>query len=806
MTTVQRLQTPGKHARVALGEPKSRKRRHVQAQKAADLDQLRWREVALPDRFDDAEGFFGLEEVEDVQVIRDPKSGIVQFRTHDESKNSESLGEPESSTKDDGVDTNGAYATSKDEGGDSWDGFSDEETGQPAHTDHQPNADDDATKTETTGASTEKEVISTKAKKNKKQKALKPKKEGLTSKSILEAPKSSNPFALLEDSSGDGVDVSAWSDLNLSVETMNCLAGLGFSKPTPIQMSSIPEIMKGEDVIGKASTGSGKTLAYGIPILEHYLTVSANEASSGKTLETLARRAPVAMILSPTRELAHQLTTHLNAFYEKLAGGSPRIATVTGGLSILKQQRLLATADIIVGTPGRLWETISQGHGLLDCVRKAKFLVLDEADRLLSEGNFKEVGEILDSLDREVDNAGGTQSEDAVDLLHQKLSARQSLIFSATFSRDLQHKLAGRSKGHKADTTISSQESMAYLLKKVKFHCSQPPKFIDVNASSQMASNLQEAILECGALEKDLFAYTLLLMSQQSQGLPKQQAQNRILVFTNSISAVRRLTSLLQTLELPALALHSQMAQKARLRSIERFSSPSHPTSILIATDVAARGLDIPSVQLVVHYHVPRAADTYVHRSGRTARAGEKGKSVLICAPDEVVGVRRLVAKVHVGSSKISEKMEKRHGKQRSDFTMHAIDLDRTLVARLKERVVLAKMIADVGLAKEKTSHEDSWLRSAADDLGVDYDSEEFGKNSGGGKGRGGGREKKERKASAVGKDEIRAIRGELRSLLSKKVNVGVSERYLTAGGMNVEQLLNGGGEFLGSMPTIDWE
>src|SRR6201994_1656303 len=126
--------------------------------------------------------------------------------------------------------------------------------------------------------------------------------------------------------------------------------------------------------------------------------------------------------------------------------------------------------------------------------------------------------------------------------------------------------------------------------------------------------------------------------------------RTRTLVFFNSISAVRRITPFLQNLELPAQSLHSNMAQKARLRAVEKFKSAE--SSILIATDVAARGLDIPGIQLIIHYHLPRTADMYVHRSGRTARAESRGGSVILCSPEEVTGVRRLIARVHAQSGK----------------------------------------------------------------------------------------------------------------------------------------------------------
>jgi ATP-dependent RNA helicase DDX24/MAK5 len=239
------------------------------------------------------------------------------------------------------------------------------------------------------------------------------------------------------------------------------------------------------------------------------------------------------------------------------------------------------------------------------------------------------------------------------------------------------------------------------------------------------------------------------------------------------------------------------MIQKARLRSVERFSSSKSLGGILIATDVAARGLDIGGVQLVLHYHLPRTADTYVHRSGRTARANQSGSSILLCAPEEVIGVRRLVAKVHHPSNDNSNK---------SKYSIRTIDLDRRVVSRLKPRVSLAKKIADSSLAKEKKGLEDDWLRTAADELGVNYDSEEFEASQGSRKGRGTGRKKAAKEARALTKGEVNGLRAELKALLAKRVNVGVSETYLTAGRVNVEELLEGKrrGEFLGMVDDID--
>lgn len=236
------------------------------------------------------------------------------------------------------------------------------------------------------------------------------------------------------------------------------------------------------------------------------------------------------------------------------------------------------------------------------------------------------------------------------------------------------------------------------------------------------------------------------------------------------------------------------MAQKARLRSVERFSSPTaHPSTILVATDVAARGLDIKGIDFVVHYHAPRTADTYVHRSGRTARAGASGKSVIICAPEERVGVIRLAAKVHANMA---------NGKR---LPLESLELDRRVISRVKPRVTLASRIIDANIAKEKVSAEDNWLRNAAEDLGVEYDSEEFENAEGRGRGRGRGRQQRDRETGSTSKAELAGMRAELKQLLSQRVNVGVSERYLTAGRVDIEALLRGEGNntFLGQVDPL---
>lgn len=828
------------HKRVKVSKPlkstaAARQKRRVQ------LNDLGWKTVGMPDRLEDTEGFYGLEEIDDVDVVRDPTTGNISFQT---SKTEEEIAkgveeawereEAEAERLEKMIGHEGEELPVEDEAvveneeeeeheteeqeaddNDSFAGFSDDEEPAPAAKggivieDLNPNSeveDGRMLKKDRPEAKAEKEKPKTKKEKKAEAKAKREEEQKLkeNTKANAGTTAETNPDYIEEEGveatedfeiSGEGafdillnqpmdddeeVDTSAWEELGLSEKIIGALAGLKFSKPSNIQASTIPEILAGRDLIGKASTGSGKTLAFGIPIVEHYLATHA-QAKDG---EAKTANVPTALIVAPTRELAHQITAHLTDLCVKGDFDAPNIATITGGLSVQKQRRQLEKADIVVGTPGRLWEVISSGQGLLRSLKQAKFLVLDEADRLLSQGHYKELGEILKVLDVKDDNE--EEEEDPVPEVE-----RQTLVFSATFSKGLQQKLAGKVKfGSGTGDILNKADSMEYLLKKLNFREEQP-RYIDANPESQMASRLREGLIECAGPEKDLYLYSLLLF----------HPNKRALIFTNSIAAVRRLTPFLTNLNLPALPLHSSMIQKARLRSIERFKS--RPGSILVATDVAARGLDIPSVDLVIHYHLPRAADTYVHRSGRTARADASGSSIIICAPEEVAGVRRLVAKVHARAESAKQQTNKKRA-----YFIRTLDIDRRIVSRLKPRATLSKKLADTVIAKEKKNSTDDMFMQAAEDLGIDYDSEEFEKEAKGKKGRGAGRKKKEKTASEMTRAEFASIRHELKGLLAERINTGVSARYLTSGGIDVEALMRGEGNtgFLGTVEGLGFD
>lgn len=772
------------------------------------LDELGWKTVSMPDRLEDFEGFYGLEEIDDVTIVKDPNTGAVSFETtkteqeveqdlaeaskqqEEEAQRLEKITfgaeQPESDAEDDGsvsepgLDDQG-QGDSHDESEEvPWEGFSDNDEGQ----------EDVAARTEKEWDGQNMNGATKKGEKKAKKETKKDSKQNLAANDKTHGQEDqaldgdeedsdeetfgTSAFDILanQPEDEDEVDVSEWAELDLSEQILEALSKLKFSKPTTIQSSAIPEIMAGRDVIGKASTGSGKTLAFAIPIVEKFLSTSRPKSAENK--------APIALIIAPTRELAHQITAHITELCTKGDFDSPYVASITGGLSVQKQRRQLEKADIIIGTPGRLWEVISSGQGLMSKFKQIQFLVLDEADRLLSEGHYKELGEILKILEKDDEKDENTDETEITEV------ERQTLVFSATFGKGLQQKLAAKAKPNKE--LLTEQQSMEYLLKKLNFR-EEKPKFIDTNPASQMASRLREGLIECAGPEKDLYLYSLLMF----------YTKKRALIFTNSISAVRRLTPFLQNLNLPAVPLHSNMIQKARLRSIERFKE--RPGSILVATDVAARGLDIPRVELVIHYHLPRTADTYVHRSGRTARAENSGFSILICAPEEVAGVRRLVAKVHAQSDSAPKS-------KKTAFFIRTLDLDRRIVSRLKPRATLSKRLADAVIAKEKKHSGDDVMRQAAEDLGVDYDSEEFEKEAKGKRGRGSGRKKKEKEASEMTKAELQGLRAELKGLLSERINTGVSARYLTSGGIDVEALLAGEGnmEFLGNLDGLGFD
>lgn len=685
--------------------------------KFADVDSLSWKEVDVTDsRLGDFEGFFGLEELDGVSVNK-TEDGKIEF-----------LEKPSSAVKK--LDTLEA------------EDLTEEPKAKDGDDNHKNAADGKKLK----------------QKKKTTKEAVKPIDEAKPDgKDDLEF----NPFKALDELPEVDTSRLEW-DLGestvLSQPIQQSLAALEYWTPTAIQRQAIPEIVAEHDVVGKAATGSGKTLAYGIPILERHLRLASELATqSSQKGESGAKGWPTGLIFAPTRELAHQIVKHITqvAKYCPISGSG--IVPLTGGLSIQKQQRLIALKPaVVIATPGRFLEILENSNEILENFKKAEILVLDEADRMLQEGHFKEMGEILDLLGR------------------GKTSQRQTLVFSATFQREFMTKLASKKpqKGQQSfdassGRLSSNKEALVALQKKLQFR--ETPVLVDANPTESVASNVHECLIECGNMEKDLYLYYFTLMYP-----------GRTIVFVNSIDAVKRLAPLLNELKIPAFAIHSNMVQKQRLRSLERFRATDR--GVLIATDVAARGLDIPLIQHVVHYHLPRTADMYVHRSGRTARAGTEGVSVLLCAANEASGplvkLKKVLYKDNVNRN-----------------PLQPFDVDYDVVGRIRDRVTMAKKIVDSNQESTYKGKDNSWMSEAAADLGVDLDSDfDMSEDDNRPKPKGwqSFKPKKKDQEKILSKEELRSLRANLAEMLKRPIN-NRSSKYITSGRFNLAQMVLSG-------------
>ncbi|GMK59849.1 hypothetical protein CspeluHIS016_0900660 [Cutaneotrichosporon spelunceum] len=479
----------------------------------------------------------------------------------------------------------------------------------------------------------------------------------------------------------------AWKGIDLATPLKHGLVSLSFKKPTEIQRRALPAALDGRDVVGVAETGSGKTLAYALPVLSHVLRQPRT-----------AKRPLSALILCPTRELALQVSESLSALLAKACpvekGRPPRVSvgSVVGGLSAQKQARIVERgADVLVATPGRLWDLLKANDVLAASVRQLRFLIIDEADRMIETGHFAELENIVKLTQR---GQVGDEDEDEDEIFKAASTAlsaaharddMQTFVFSATLSKDLQANLKRyKRRGKKSSSTLED------LVDRLDFRDANPA-VIDLSPEGGLVSTLREAQIECVASDKDLYLYYMLL-----------RYPGRTLVFTSSIDGIRRLIPLFQTLRVPVHPLHSQLQQKQRLRNLDRFRSQAN--SVLIATDVAARGLDIPHVDHVVHFNLPRSADAYVHRSGRTARAQNPGFALQLVAPEDRAVQRGLL---------------KALGRTAPPPDM---PIEGGFLRALKERVRVARDLEKALHTSKKEAHDKNWLREAAEAMDVDID------------------------------------------------------------------------------------
>ena len=357
----------------------------------------------------------------------------------------------------------------------------------------------------------------------------------------------------------DAVPVS-FSDLGIRHEVIQALADSGITAPFPIQTFTIPDVLAGRDVCGKAKTGSGKTLAFGLPVLQ--------------LLARAEPKRPTGLVLAPTRELALQICRDLQA---AAAVVHRRVLAVYGGAPIQKQiDRLGAGVDLVAATPGRMIDLIDRGEVNVSSVRH---VVVDEADRMADMGFLPQVEWILRKI-------GGEH---------------QTLLFSATL-----------------DGAVDSL---------VRRYQTDPARH-DVASREVTVAEMTHRFVGVHKLDKVKVAASIA------------RAVARTLVFTRTKIAADRLALALQRENVKAAPIHGDLRQAAREKSLRAFSTGRLP--VLVATDVAARGIHVDEVAVVVQYDPPEDHKTYVHRAGRTARAGESGVVVTLSLWNEELAVKRM--------------------------------------------------------------------------------------------------------------------------------------------------------------------
>lgn len=349
-----------------------------------------------------------------------------------------------------------------------------------------------------------------------------------------------------------------FSDYPISQTIKDQLEVLGYKRPTDIQFKAISPILNGEDVFGIAQTGTGKTAAFAIPII-HKLS-----ASKAKT------KSPRCIVMAPTRELAEQIK---QAFESIGKGSGIRITAVLGGLEQDQQIRELKRGtDVVVATPGRVFDLRSQGHLSLDSIQ---FLVLDEADRMLDLGFAHDMKAI------------------------HKLSPqknRQTLFFSATIDKKI--------------------KALAYDLVRDAIR-------IQISPKDPVSKNIEHGFIRVEMDDKRFFL----------ENIVKEYEEFKYVVFVRTKVRCERVVAAMERVGIHAEALHGGIDQKERFQVLERFKSGEN--KILITTDVAARGIDIQGVDYVINYDLPEQAEQYVHRIGRTGRGENKGQALSFCSKEE---------------------------------------------------------------------------------------------------------------------------------------------------------------------------
>ena len=384
-------------------------------------------------------------------------------------------------------------------------------------------------------------------------------------------------------SNGKVVDASLdFAALNVAPWLVASLGAMAITKPTAIQKGCVPAILEGRDVIGGSRTGTGKTVAFAVPILQKWA------------------EDPVgifAVFLTPTRELALQIFEQIKAISSPQ---SLKPILVTGGTEMRPQALALSRRPhIVVATPGRLADHIkTSGEDTIVGLRRTRVVVLDEADRLLASG----AGSMLPDV------------ETCLSALPPS-SERQTCLFTATMTPEV------------------------VALKTQQRNGDRPPVFLCEVDTSELAvpGTLHQTYLQVPVTYREAYLHVLLLTAQIV-------SRKAVMVFCNRTATANLLERLLRLLDHRVTSLHSLLSQQERTSNLARFRASA--ARILVATDVASRGLDIPDVELVINYDVPRNPDDYIHRVGRTARAGKQGAAITLVGQRDVALFLAIEARV----------------------------------------------------------------------------------------------------------------------------------------------------------------
>ncbi len=364
--------------------------------------------------------------------------------------------------------------------------------------------------------------------------------------------------------------------IGLSADLLKAVKACGYKNLTPIQQEAIPVIRQGTDLLASAQTGTGKTAAFSLPILDaiakanHAANSSANSTNEGaENVKSASGQAIRALILTPTRELANQVAANIKQFSQYLPIKS---GVVYGGGKMASQTKMLKQGlDVLVATPGRLLEHLALHNVDLSQV---KFLVLDEADRMLDMGFLTDIEKLLLAVKHK----------------------HQTLMFSATFSDRVK--------------SLANQ-----LLKS--------PKIISVSKENTTSGKIKQAVYWVTEDRKRELLSEIIGVNNWKQ----------VLVFAGTKESANILAKELKLDGIKAALCHGDKTQGARNKALEQFTEGK--VRVLVATDVAARGLDIPDLAYVVNFHLPFLPEDYVHRVGRTGRAGKSGTAISLVSPKD---------------------------------------------------------------------------------------------------------------------------------------------------------------------------